>query len=355
MHRTPITSDIPQDSGDSEISNLPTAPTTEKRSADQKSLILALFDEPVLKPLATLLDRLLLQRPSETLDINSYIEAIRLFVNLTGPDRAKYFGKLTGLHSPSSFLSAWNKEYRIKLQPEIPLCPFSWAYVYSKGGRGLIYTRDAAVTDGFPELLVRPVIIDCGVWRQLILWLAIWYLIGDETFNKVFSCKPREFTLMPDHDGLLRRFYDLPEAGESQPQPNIQISTVYNDVTYPAKHPAGCERLQNVISINDVHFIFNPGGPSILSVAELEQRLRAAYNTPQQPEDRDIIRLYKENPEKVPPGLRKHLSENDQYVDRTLDEDEWGRRKREREAKASKTHYVLNFKRLMSFIQERAA
>ncbi|UKZ72430.1 hypothetical protein TrVFT333_000059 [Trichoderma virens FT-333] len=128
---------------------------------------------------------------------------------------------------------------------------------------------------------------------------------------------------MPGDDGLLSQFYDLPGADEAQPQPqpNIQLLTVWNDSTYLAKHPAGCSRLEHVILINDVNLIFKPGEPSSLTRVVLERYLRTAYNTPQQP-DEDIIRLYKNCPEKILPDLREHLSKLDQYMDRTLDEDE---------------------------------
>jgi hypothetical protein len=320
-------------------------------------MLSALFEEPISKPLDALFRNLVFEERSHIRDIDALIKAIIMFVKITGPERAKYFGELTGPHSPCSFVSAWNKAHPTQRQNGVKRvwpCPSSWNYIIRNGGRELVYQGEA-LADGFIELLVGPVIMDCRMWRQLILWLALWFVFGDEIFNKVFSDKLKPFSLRPDDEGLLSQFYDLPGAEESQLQPNIQLLTVYNDSTYTAKHPAGCARLEHVISIGNINYMFNPGGPSILSIAELEEHLITAYNTPQQPDDRDIISLHKKCPEEILSHMRMHLSETNQYMNHTLDEDQWKNSEKDRKEKAHELHRVLNFQRLISFIENREA
>jgi hypothetical protein len=74
---------------------------------------------------------------------------------------------------------------------------------------------------------------------------------------------------------------------------------LYNHPLYPVKHPAGTERLHNIIQIGAECVVFDPLGPSIMSLEELDHSLLRAYNDEQTPADIEHLRLFETNPDFV--------------------------------------------------------
>jgi len=136
----------------------------------------------------------------------------------------------------------------------------------------LTYQGEAPLSKGLNELLQGPTTLDCGMWCQLLLWMAIRYLIGDGLFDKLFKFGKRQFTLTQNHyqpmnkagttGSLLYPFYDKPLHGKAtdslESQTRIQTRAVYGHTAYIAKHPGGEARLYHVTQINGDNIIFEP-------------------------------------------------------------------------------------------------
>lgn len=317
-----------------------------------------------------------LKKGSPTWDIDTFIEGAIRLANLVGSDRVRYYGEtLKGIHYPNPFTELWNQIY-----PQQPItvwdrdiryqCPPSWSNDLKEFRHVLSYQGEAPLSHGLNELLQGPTTLDCGMFCQLLLWMAIRYLIGDGLFNELFKFKKGQFILTQNWDepvndvgtigNLLYPFYDHPlQAPESQTR--IHTKTVFNDEAYLAKHPGGEGRLHNVIQIdgyNSYNIVFDPGAPrNILADAELETRSLQAYNAPRSLADEERLWFYANFPDFVHPDFAPKnwgvlAEEAKKFADHILTETEWKDRRSDREKRARGMHLTFNFQRLISSIEE---
>lgn len=313
-----------------------------------------------------------MEEGSPNWDLDKFIEGAKSLANLIGPEREKYYDKpLKGLHYANSFTELWNQAYS---QQPITVwdqdirhqCPPSWSYEFRQHRWVLSYQGEAPLSQGLNEFLRGPSTLDCGMYSQFLLWMAMRYMIGDGLFDKTFLFKKGEFILTPNWDepmtevgtagSLLHPFYDNPLYTTTK-QSRIQTRTVFNYLTYLAKHPGGAGRLHNVTEIDGYSIIFDPGVQNILSTTSLEERFVQAYNAPQSLADLEKAWFYTNFPKTVHPDfapkswgdLAKELK---RYADHTLGETEWNTSRFDREAEAHGLHLVFNFQRLVRCLEE---
>lgn len=207
---------------------------------------------------------------------------------MTGSKKTEYYPEeLGGLNYPNRFMEQWNTKYR-----QLPITiwgqdirhqsPPGWSYKLRTGACHMLsYEGEAPLGQGLNHLVWGPSTIDCGVYCQLLLWMAIRYLIGDKLFNELFDFKMGQFAKQdwdqPDKgtaSSLLYFLYDNPlraETSVSEPRTSIQIRSFFNHPDYLAKHPGGEGRLQNVIQIDNYYIIFDSLTPrNFLSAEELK-------------------------------------------------------------------------------------
>jgi hypothetical protein len=91
---------------------------------------------------------------------------------------------------------------------------------------------------------------------------------------------------------LLYDFYtDETSDTTSETQASLQVRTVYKHPLYLAKHPGDADRLQNITQISAECVVFDPMGPSIMSLEELDHSLLKAFNNERTAADIDEVRL----------------------------------------------------------------
>jgi hypothetical protein len=351
-------------------------------SAEQKqqrvNILSKLHKQPISINLQAYFKRL--EEGSPAWNIETFIKGATQFADLNGPERAKcYENPIMGLHYPTSFTELWNIKY-----PQHPIttwdqdfrrqCPPSWSSELRAGLTYwvLSYQGEAPLSQGLNELLQGPTTLDCGMFCQLLLWMAIRYLIGDAMFDKVFGFEKGQFILTQNwidsmniarSDGnLLHRFYDNPLLKQTSDPPEsttrIQTRTVYNHPKYLAKHPGGMGKLHNITQIDEFNIVFKPGARrNILSDSELDQHFMQLYNAPQDPADLQKLRLYTSFPDFVysdfaPETFGTLAREAKERADHTFDETEWRDSQAEREKEADGMHRPFNFERLIEFLRK---
>lgn len=125
-----------------------------------------------------------LKKGSPTWDADIFIKGANRLANIVGSDRVRYYGEtLKGIHYPNSFTELWNQRY-----PQQPItvldreirhqCPPSWSNGLKDFRHVLSYQGEVPLSYGLNELLQGPTTLDCGMFCQLLLWMAIRYLIG---------------------------------------------------------------------------------------------------------------------------------------------------------------------------------
>jgi hypothetical protein len=350
-----------------------------QRKQQREDLLSKLRNQPPPVRLRVYQNRL--KKGSPNWDIGTFIEGAKEFAslaNLSGSKRVECYGHpVAGLHYANSFTAIWNKTY-----PQQPItvwdqnfrrqCPPSWSSGLREGLWVLSYQGEAPLSQGLNELLQGPTTLDCGMFCQFILWMALRYLVGDTLFDELFKFQKGQFTLTQAWDepinqlnsrgNMLYPFYDDPPfemtTDSSQEEPRIQTRTVFNHRTYPAKHPGGEALLHNGTRIDGEYMIFDPDAPkTILSRTELEQRLRKKYNTPRNSADLEKLWLYELAPDFIhtdfaPKSLGILAEEARDYEYHTLSETDWGESRTEREEEARELQLVFNFQRLISSVRE---
>jgi hypothetical protein len=164
---------------------------SERQKQQRANILSKLRNEPASTNLQGYFERL--KKGCLTWDIETFIEGANTFAKLCGPARVQYYDNpLKGLRSANSFTKLWDETY-----PEEPItlwnwdirhqCPASW----SNGLEGvrcfLTYRGEGALSQGLNELIQGPTTLDCGMFCQLLLWMAIHYLVGDGLFDRLFK------------------------------------------------------------------------------------------------------------------------------------------------------------------------
>ncbi|KAJ5115556.1 hypothetical protein N7526_011437 [Penicillium atrosanguineum] len=307
-------------------------------------------------------------------DVDTFIRGAQYLAKIIGPEKGRYFeDPLQGLHYPSSFAELWNQTYpqqRIDML-HFAVCPPGWSSGIENCRLDLTYTGDGPLSMGLNVLFQGPTTLDCGMFCQLLVWMAIRYLIGDNMFDLLFQFKKGEFTISQQcHKpvdpatqigNLLFPFYDRPLHDKTEyhleARTRIQMRAFFNHPRYLAKHPKGTGRLQNVIQIDDCFITFRPGAPqNLLSSEQLEGALIAAYNAPRTLADEAEIRFFATNPDNIHPYLKKSFGslarEAKDFADHTLSEAEWRKTKFDRERMAHGCHLIFNFQRLITSLEK---
>lgn len=327
-----------------------------------------LHDLPTTELLQTYLDKLGKGLPCINWNVNTFIEGAKALAKICGADKVNYYDKpLEGLHYPTTFTELWNEA-----NPQHPItswdqdfrrqCPPGWEH-WQEGASWVVrYKGEKPLSQGLNDFLRGPTTIDCGMFCQFILWMAIRYLVGDDFFDASFRFKRGEFVLTqawiepPDSGSLtgnpLYWFYDLPLPGDSSRYMEaITTRTFYNHATYLSKHPGGMGNLQNVTRIGGINFVFRPFAHSIISNTELEQMQLNIYNAPRDLADHDKIALYVIIPTYVhrdfePKSFGDLANEAKEYENHKLSESDWRSGKDEREVKNAGLCLIFNFERL---------
>ncbi|KAK2666609.1 hypothetical protein RAB80_017726 [Fusarium oxysporum f. sp. vasinfectum] len=168
-------------------------------------------------------------------DLKTLSEGAERLASICGPEPAKYYkNPLKGLHSIDSFKKAFNQAY-----PQHPItpwdsdmqlqCPLSWSIRFEQTTDWsvvLTYETEGPITQGLDDLFNGPTVLDCGMWCQLLLWMMIRFLLGDDLFNKAFKYKKGKFAFTQSwgssmnedctEGDLLHSFYDEPEPWHSK-------------------------------------------------------------------------------------------------------------------------------------------
>jgi hypothetical protein len=180
----------------------------------------------------------------------------------------------------------------------------------------LRYGGSEPLSQALNQLIIGPTTLDCGMWSVLTTWFAMRYVVGDDWFDKLFPFKESSFVLTQicysklnkerTRGNLLHYFYDAfpDETFETTSETNLQARTVYNHRSYLAKHPGGADRLQNIIQTGAKCIIFDPLGPNVLSMEELDRELMKALNEQQTPADLEQVQLFETNPEYLDPRYK---------------------------------------------------
>jgi hypothetical protein len=334
---------------------------SERQKRQRANILSGLRNEPASTNLQAYFERL--KKGSPTWDIETFVEGANTFAKLCGPARAKYYDNpLKGLRSANSFTKRWNETY-----PEEPItlwdrdirhqCPASWTNALEGVRCFLTYRGEGAPSQALNELIQGPTTLDCGMFCQLLLWMAIRYLVGDGLFDRLFEFGQGHFTLMQNwEESPLFAFYDEPSLLCGS-EARIQTRTVFNHPEYLARHPGGESRLHNVTRIDGYNIVFDPDAPqNILSDKEIEERLRQAYNAPRDFADLEKLWMYTAwpghvHPDFAPKDFGTLAEEANKYAHHTLDAAEWNDGRVEREKSAHGLRFTFNFQRLVRYLE----
>ncbi|OCL10054.1 hypothetical protein AOQ84DRAFT_431039 [Glonium stellatum] len=335
---------------------------SEQQKQERAKTLSELYKEPVSIELQAYFKRL--KEGSPVWELETFIEGAKRFANLHGSKSLRirhYKNTLLGLHYPTSFVEKWNA---INYQQPVTVwdldfgrqCPPSWSSELSDGYVDwvLTYRGEAPLSQGLNELLRGPTTIDCGMFCQLLLWMAIRYLIGDELFDKVFNFKKGGFTLTQglyepmneagSYGNLLDRFCDDPRRKKTtnfvESTTRIQLRAIFNHPEYPAQHPGGMDNHENVVQIDGYNFVLESVAPqNILSDLELDQSLMQLYNASWDLADLRTLWLWRH----IPDFVYSHFylkdfgtlaREAEEHAGHTLNATEWGNSQAERVKKA---------------------
>lgn len=235
----------------------------------------------------------------------------------------------------------------------------------------LFYNGDEPFSQALNKLVLGPTTLDCGMVSAVAKWFGIRYVFGDEWCDRVFPFKklPVIFTqkwqLPMSEDltvgNLLYDFYDpyTVETSDaaSETQTSIQVRTIFNYPLYQAKHPAGVARLQNMIQIGLECVVFDPLGPSIMSLEELDHSMWEDFNNEQTPADIEEIELFKARPDIIDTRrgsmMWRDLAEvAGLLANRTLTKSEWDESVMKRTKQAQNLRLVFNVERLIECVTD---
>lgn len=344
-----------------------------ERKLERTAILSDLHREPPSAELQAYFETL--RDESSQWDMNTFSEGAKRLTDICGCRRAEYYGsELSGLHYPTTFTELWNTR-----NPHHPItfwdqdfrrpCPSSWSNAFRDDCWVLRYEGNGPLSHGLNELLQGPTTLDCGMFCQLLLWMAIRYLVGDGIFDKVFASENASFVLTQvwnqplnrsgTKGSMLYQFYDTPYQEILTGGSMIRTRTFYNHESYLAKHPGGMSLLHNVTQIGDRNYVFDPSAhENILSEAELEQRLLQSYNAPRGLADFEKLRLYDLAPGYVhkdfaPWTFGDLAKEAARFATRTLSESEWKESQTQRKEASDGLCLTFNFRIMMEHIQER--
>ena len=308
-----------------------------------------------------------LQRGAPSCNTTTFIEGVNAISHLTGQDRSAYYGnKLLGLHYANEYVQLWNNKY---IKHPITMfdqdfryqCPPDWSYKLMKSGRSLVYIGEETLSQALNKLLQGPTTLNCGMWCQFVIWMAIRYLVGDHLFDRITMLPRGQFVIgQAAIDGLLEPFLDNPMATTTNHELHtpMQILTVFNHPAYLAKHPNGEEKLQNTILIEDRYHIFDPGSPNTVSKEILEENLREGYNRPRDHADFEKLFFFEAVPNEkyVDSNIdgrtcAERAKEAEKYATHTLSKKEWDETFYMRKAMASGLQRTVNIQRLLGAIE----
>ncbi|KAJ5115557.1 hypothetical protein N7526_011438 [Penicillium atrosanguineum] len=341
---------------------------------ERAKLLLKLHNEPASSSLRAYFETL--KDASREWNINNFIEGANYLSNIVGPGKEKYYtNTLKGLHYAESFTQLWNEKYPQQpitaLEPDIKYqCPPGWSHKLNEDFRHVLtYEGGAPLGDGLNALVEGPTTLDCGMWCQVLLWMAIRYLVGDELFHQLFQFKKGEFAITQQSyqpmdsrckgGNLLYPLHDKPLLVDvSETQTRIQILSVFNHPNYLKKHPGGMARLQNVVKIDDYNMVFEPGAhQNTFLDTELENDLMGAYNAPRDFSDTEKLWLWDKmsgfkHPHFEGRSFGDLAEEAKEFADHTLSESEWNSSRADRENMAVGCHLIFNFQRLIRCLNE---
>lgn len=355
----------------------------EERRQKQTNILVGLYQEPATENLQAYLQRLK-RGPDEKDDRgapiwneDTFIEGIKRFAELLGSKRSDYYDSpIKGLHYPHTFLEQWARSY-----PQFPTplwlddlqwqSPPGWLSEIIEPHKHWIvcYTGTEPLSQALNKLIKGPTTLDCGMCSALVLWFGIRYALGDDFFDRVFPFRGLTFVLTQKwqlplskdstRGNWLHDFYDFytDEASDTTPetQASLQVRTVYNHPLYLVKHPAGTGRLQNILQLGAECIVFNPLGPSIMSLEELDHSLLKAYNDEQTPADIEQLELFKTRPDFVDDrrGSKSWgdlAKEGVAHANHMLSNSEWDESLVERTKLARNLRSIFNIKRLMGCV-----
>ena len=307
----------------------------------------------------------LLAQRSYKEDENTFVDGLTRFADAIKSDQS-----LCGLHYPASWIDHWDSQY-----PELATtiwdqdfhrqCPPSWSHSIQPSAWVLAYEGDNPLTLALNELVKGPSTLDCGIFCQLIIWMALRWMLGDEQFNRTFKFDQRKFFLSHEWDrptdghtvgNLLFPFYDDVRETTLYAETRIRTRTVWNHASYLEKHPGGMARLQNVTQVDGRFYIFDPETLiRILSEEELDQYNRKSYNAPRNHADFLKLELWRTfpnytHPDFAPKSFGDKVKDAELYEHYTLDEQRWEKSKAARSLKGRCG--VFNFSRLVSCLQD---
>lgn len=301
-------------------------------------------------------------------DMDTFIRGAQYLAKIIGPEKGKYYeDPLQGLHLPPSFAELWNQTYpqqRIDLL-DFAVCPPGWSSGIEDNRRDLTWIGDGPPSMALNVFIQGPTTLDCGMVCQVVLWMVIRYVVGDDLFDRCFSFKKGEFTIsqqcyrpvdpITQVGNLLFPFFDKP-LKTLEARARIQMKAFFNHPMYILKHPKGTARLQNVIQIDDFFITFRTGEQNLLSSEQLEGALIAAYNLPRTLADEAEIHFFETNPDRVHPYLEKPFGclarEAKDFANHTLSEAQWENSKFDREMMAGGCHLIFNFQRLITSLEK---
>lgn len=358
------------------VLNMVLSPITRELTGlekEQRATIASnLHSSPTTELLQTYLEKLKTGLSCSNWNVDTFSEGARVIAKICGADKAKYYDKsLEGLHYPTTFIELWNEA-----NPKYPVtvwdqdfrrqCPAGWEHRQEGACWVVRYLGAKPLSQGLNDFLRGPTTIDCGMFCQFILWMAIRYLVGDDLFDASFKFEAGDFVLTqswiesPDSKDLtgnpLYWFYDAPHPRDTlqgvTTHQRIGTRTFFNHPAYLVKHLGGMDLLHNVTQIDGYNHIFHPASKNVLSDAELDQMLLEAYNEPQDLADLEKIYTY----EKILDGyahpdfhgvtcseLARHARAS---VQQQISQGEWSNGQSERQARATGMHLIFNFERL---------
>jgi hypothetical protein len=256
----------------------------------------------------------------------SFIEGIHLFcqiANYSPQDKARRYGnEFLGLHYSSDLAQLFNDsgDLSIEAYQLQAICPPQWEYVCVDGFLALIY-RGKLAGAALDSLLRGPTVIDCGMFCQLAIWFGLKYMLGNDTFDKVFAKAPLYLTQVVYNPiasinsaakgNPLHPFFDEVSSSDSGGNEALFITHIHNHHLYHQKHPGGAYGGNNCVLIANRYTVFDPTLESTndLSKEEVETLLLSAFNQDQGEQDKKMLAHYEQHRELSHPILHKTYGE----------------------------------------------
>ncbi len=232
------------------------------------------------------------------------------FAAIAGCQRAEYFETpWSGLHYPTEIKELWRRTYplmpcAVMDQNSGWVCPATWSHTFENATCTLTYCGSTPLSQGLNELATGPTSLDCGMFCQVLIWMGLRYMTGDDIFDRAFA--RRQFKIVqswekpgPEGNPLYPLYDRWSDSGT-----RIHTRTVYNHPSYLQKHPGGSARLQNTTQVDDEYLTFHPTSTcKSLSFDGVQQKLVEAYNTARDFADKEAMALWKRYPNYIHPAL----------------------------------------------------